>query len=173
MQTLPSGSVYRPSQPKDSAPIEELLKLAFAPSRYEVLLRSALVRDLSSGSVHEWVLLDENSELLAHALFSPAFRESEIIGLHLAPLSVSPAHQGQGIGSSFLHHLLHTPELKDLSIFVLGSPPFYRRLGFQHTTSARCPFDPENQHFLALRWAEQKEPFEIGYHPAFTAETEE
>jgi predicted N-acetyltransferase YhbS len=53
----------------------------------------------------------------------------------VAPLAVSPSHQGAGIGSALMQELMRRAEAATLPLVVLlGEPKFYGRFGF--TSSA-------------------------------------
>jgi predicted N-acetyltransferase YhbS len=50
---------------------------------------------------------------------------------------------------------------------VLGEPSYYARFGFRRVKQPICPFDPSNEHFMALHYEDQ-EGFQIGYESEFT-----
>lgn len=156
--------MVRPSISTDTKAIDELLTGAFCPSDYEARLRQLITH---TGKYYEWVHLDDNL-VVAHVLFSPATRDGQHIGYHLAPLSVHEDYRRMGIATKLINTAISSSALENESIFVLGDPKFYEMFGFISTTTAMCPYDEENQHFRALRWADDTEPFVIGYHSAFT-----
>lgn len=166
----------RPATSDDFDALTRLLDAAFAPSGYE----SDLVNRLRARGklIHEWVAEDDRG-LAGVVCYSRAFRGDEVIGLHLAPLAVRPDVQGNGIGSQLIRASLAAlaalPPAPGISpVFVLGNPDFYERFGFHRIGNPRCPFDPENAHFLAYRWAGNAEGgafFEIGYEAEFLDES--
>jgi len=105
--------------------------------------------------------------VVAHILYTPATHGSTVIGYHLAPVAVHPDFQNQGIGAQLIRETLGLSPISSESVFVLGDPQFYERFGFTETTSARCPFDNDNEHFRALRWEGSQQQFEVGYAPEF------
>lgn len=60
----------------------------------------------------------------------------------LAPLCVSPARQGQGIGSALVEHGFD--DLRRLGVgevLVLGDPVYYSRFGFETSLGIEPPFE--------------------------------
>ena len=149
----------------DNETIANLLDAAFAPSQYESTLR-ATIKNLERPHL-EWVM-EGDDRIVCHILYSQATDDSgTFIGYHLAPIAIHPDYQKRGLGTQLIKETLTNEALASESIFVLGDPQFYKRLGFAETTSAQCPFDENNQHFRALRWHDRERPFTIGYDPAF------
>jgi putative acetyltransferase len=74
-----------------------------------------------------------NDKVLGHILFSPVSTPpSEAKGIGLAPVSVKPEFQGQGIGSQLIREGLRLcKELQHDYVVVLGDPNYYQRFGFQ------------------------------------------
>ncbi|MDB4673648.1 N-acetyltransferase [Verrucomicrobiales bacterium] len=156
--------MIRPSLECDSDAIRKLIDAAFAPSQYESRLREIVVRQNYLHS--EWVV-EQDSQITAHILYTSATHENSIIGYHLAPVAVHPDFQNEGIGTMLVRETLSLDPICNGSVFVLGDPEFYERFGFTRPVSARCPFDNNNEHFRALRWVDSEEPFTVGYSPAF------
>src|SRR5450631_2205532 len=88
--------------------ITALLNSAFSPSLFESTLVIAL-RESGRG-LFEWVIRDRGC-ITAHIAFSRAYRGSDAIGYHLAPVAVQPDRQRQGIGSALISQALHDPSL--------------------------------------------------------------
>ncbi|SHO44688.1 GNAT family N-acetyltransferase [Desulfopila aestuarii] len=140
-----------------------LLRQAFPNSRYEERLFNNLHK--KGRTVYEWVCIHTN-RYIAYIAFTKAYRGNDVCGLHLAPLAVNPEFQHQGIGSELLRFALRQKEVKDTTIYVLGAPKFYERFGFVRCDQPKCPFDPGNKHFLALR-NDPHQHFTVGYEPEF------
>jgi putative acetyltransferase len=160
--TLP-GSGMRPAEQNDLDSIAELLDLAFAPSQFESRLVNALVQN--TRPIHHWVLEGADG-LNAYVCYSHAYRGERPIGFHLAPVAVHPEHQGKGLGSLLIRETLLQPPIAGSSLFVLGRPSYYTRLGLRLVAQPRCPFNPNNDHFMALHY-ESQEDFWIGYESEF------
>jgi len=79
------------------------------------------------------LVAEDADGVAAHVAFSPVFHgeEGEVPGFVLAPLSVRPDRQRQGVGSRLVRHGLLT--LRDRGvrwILVYGDPSYYGRFGF-------------------------------------------
>ena len=148
----------------DRDAIRELLDSAFRPSQYESRLRDLVV---SGDDTHEEWLLENDSRIVGHILYTLATDGSSAIGYHLAPIAVHSDFQNQGIGSLLVRETLGMEPISSESVFVLGDPHFYERFAFVKPASPSCPYDEDNKHFRALRWKDSREPFVIGYASAF------
>lgn len=140
-----------------------LLRQAFSPSRYEERLFENLHQQ--ERTMYEWVCIHTNT-FVGYIAFTNAYQGKNICGLHLAPLAVKPEFQRQGIGSELLRFALRQEEVREKTVFVLGSPKFYTKFGFSRCTQPVCPFDTKNTHFLAIRNT-STENFTVGYEPEF------
>lgn len=156
--------MIRATTPQDLGDVVDLLEAAFLPSLYEArIAREALLQD--SGS-HGWFQTLRN-EIVGFVLYTPATRDGERIGFHLAPVAIHPDHQHLGFGSELIRQTLAMEPIASESVFVLGEPWFYERFGFQPVFCAICEFDEDNRHFRALRWRDAGSRFIVEYHPAF------
>ncbi len=82
------------------------------------------------------VALDADA-VVGHAALSRVVSPSGAIAL--APVSVAPARQRQGIGSALIQDCIRIARRRaDSIIFVLGDPEFYPRFGF--SAEAARPF---------------------------------
>jgi putative acetyltransferase len=79
-----------------------------------------------------------NNEIIGHIMFSPVTIESQegvIEGMGLAPMSVLPESQNQGIGSKLIEEGLRI--IRNTScpfVVVLGHETYYPRFGFQRAS---------------------------------------
>ena len=148
----------------NQAKVYALLRQAFTGSQYEVTLVEKFHQN--KRPIHEWLCLHRN-KAIAYIAFSNAFHGDLLCGLHLGPMAVHPEMQKQGIGTELMNFALRQPEIKDQPLFVLGSPVYYKKFGFQLCQQPVCPFDKNNAHFLSLRHT-PSQPFTIGYEAEFT-----
>ncbi len=137
--------IVRPAQAPDHAAIDTLVEAAFA-GRAEADLVQRLRAD---GDAAIELVAEQAGRVVGHVLFSPL--QAPIRALALAPVSVLPELQRQGIGSALIRaaHELARQDGWD-AIFVLGDPAYYRRFGYD--PAAAEPFDSpySGPHFMAL-----------------------
>ncbi len=141
--------VIRREQPGDSEAISSILESAFEGS-----VESQLVNQLRVNQATElsWVA-ELNGEVVAQILYTPSQIHSPsgsgeetqcLNGLGLAPLSVLPKYQNQGIGSLLMEETLKELENNEHDfIIVLGHPNFYKKFGFTPAVeyNVRCEFE--------------------------------
>jgi putative acetyltransferase len=149
--------------PENYTRVSALLQQTFPDSNYE----KQLVENLHEKKkpLYEWICI-QNGRTVAYIAFSNAYFRAQICGLHLAPLAVHPNNQRLGIGSELLRYALRQDAIKESTIFVLGSPDFYQKFGFEHCVMPICPFDKSNTHFQSIR-NNTTNQYTIGYEPEF------
>lgn len=137
----------RPETPSDFPQIFELIKNAFATTDYSDHQEQFLVERLRQDSAFlpNLALVAENNQgkIIGHIAFS----EAKINGgkvLALAPLSVHPDYQNQGVGTALIHHahqLIKT--LNYPAVVVLGHPEYYAKFGYADASKfgITAPFD--------------------------------
>jgi len=113
--------------------------------------------------------------VVGHILFSPVSlscnNDLKIMGL--APMAVSPEHQGKGIGSKLVRAgLERCKQLGYAAVVVLGHPEYYPRFGF--LPSSRFGMDSEYDVTEEVFMAMELQPNalvgrtgRVKYHPAF------
>ena len=112
----------------DAFPDEDLLPLV------RVLLPDTPVATSIVGEI--------DSRIVGHVIFTKCGVTGERANAALlGPLAVTPARQGQGIGSALVRAGLRQLKDRDVRfVCVLGDPAFYGRLGFLPESSIRPPF---------------------------------
>jgi len=145
------------------------------PKVYALLLRAFPGSDCEADLVrkfhehgkpaHEWVCIHTN-KVIAYLAFTKAYHGTEVCGLHLAPMAVTPEFQKRGVGSELLRFALRQEPIKSRTLFVLGEPGYYKRFGFEPCRLPICPFDKDNAHFLSMR-NDAATSFIVGYEPEF------
>ncbi|MBT8447488.1 MAG: N-acetyltransferase [Gammaproteobacteria bacterium] len=143
----------RQASAADAQPIGALVRAAFGSKEGPEI--AALVEDLRADPSAQPVLslvAESGQELVGHILFSrvsiPEAR-APIVAAILAPLSVHPDHQHQGIGGNLIGEGLQRLEAAGVDlVFVLGHPGYYPRYGFSAAGSkgfdAPYPIPAEN-----------------------------
>lgn len=142
--------VIRAETIEDHDAVRRVNELAFA-QREEADLVDAL-RDNARPYISLVALVGE--QIAGHIFFSPVSIESAedaFTAMGLAPMSVLPEHQNQGIGSRLVTEgLKECQRLGHEIVVVLGHPNFYPRFGFVRASSKgiRSEYDVRDEVFL-------------------------
>jgi putative acetyltransferase len=100
------------------------------------------------------MVAESAGQVIGHILFSKLrimTAERTIEALALAPLSVLPAGQRQGVGSRLVREGLHAcGALGHRIVIVLGHPEFYPRFGFSAGLAQRLTAPFSGPAFMAL-----------------------
>ncbi len=145
-------TTIRREEPRDGKGIREVNLLAFGqPQEADVVdrLRQDCPDLLSLVAVRD-------DRVVGHILFSPATIEDKngtVRGMGLAPMSVLPEYQRQGVGSQLVRAGL--AELKAGScpfVIVLGHPEYYPRFGFERASirGISSEWEVPDEAFMAL-----------------------
>lgn len=144
----------RPENAADAGAISDVVRLAFGREE-EARLVEALRRD--PAFIPELSLVAEvESKVIGHLLFTlaPIMGRAETWpALALAPLSVRPTWQRQGVGSALMRHgLAACWRLGHERVVVLGHADYYPRFGFTSAKAAgiAAPFAVRDESFLVV-----------------------
>ena len=161
----------RPELPTDAEAVRAVNQAAFETNAEADLVE--LLHEQASPFIS--LVADDAGSIVGHILFSPAVLLShphvKIMGL--APMSVLPAHQRRGIGSSLVRAGLEScTELGFAAVIVLGHAQYYSRFGFQRAShfALGCEYDVPDDVFMALELEPGSLTGKAGtirYHPAF------
>ena len=164
----------RQEQPADYEAVYRVVKEAFAGAEHSSGTEQDLVAALrkSGAFIPELSLVAEaDGQIVGHILFTRA----QVCGqevLALAPLSVLPSHQRQGVGLALMErgHAAAARMGYNYAV-VLGHPAYYPKAGYLPAGryGIRAPFDVEEGAFLALRLREDAPPLDgtMAYDPTF------
>lgn len=165
--------IVRPETAGDIATIDSVIRQAF-DSHNEACAEADLVGRLRRDSDLVLSLVaEQDGQTVGHVGFSRLWitqGAQRIPAISLAPLSVTPDSQRNGIGRTLVeagHARLR--EAGETIVFVLGDPDYYGRFGF--SLSAAAPFECQyaGAHFQALRLTSTApETGSIEYAPAFS-----
>jgi putative acetyltransferase len=161
----------RNERPEDAQAIYNLTQAAFKNMPYSAGDEQDLINALrEDGALVVSLVAEQQSEIVGHIAFSRV----KIGGgagnwFDLGPVSVTPALQSQGIGSSLIREGLKRIEaLRAEGCVLLGYPSYYGRFGFVHdpdlTFNGRS-----NPNFQQLTLKGETPKGEVLYHPAFYA----
>lgn len=148
--------IIRQEKLNDRQEIYQLIQAAFATAKYSDGNEQDLVVALrnSNSFIPELSLVAEiNNQLVGHILFTKAKIEKEEI-LVLAPLSVKPQYQKQGIGKALIKegHRIAKNLGYSYSI-VLGSQFYYPKFGYIQAKKLGInpPKDIPSANFMAFK----------------------
>ena len=151
--------IIRSEEKEDRESVYSLVKAAFESAEHSDGNEHNLVDALRKGDafIPELSLVaDIDGKIAGHIMFTKA-KIGDSIVLALAPLSVLPKYQGQGIGSALIkegHRLAR--ELGYGYSIVLGSEKYYPKFGYlpAEIYGIRPPFDVPGENFMACRLRE-------------------
>ena len=146
----------RKERPSDYDAIYRLIKKAFETAEHSDGTEQKLAAALRKGSAYipELALVAEEEGALAGHIMLTRASVGDCTVLALAPLSVLPEYQGQGIGSALVReaHRIAADMGYPYSV-VLGSEAYYPRFGYRPACELgiRPPFDVPLKNFMAFR----------------------
>jgi putative acetyltransferase len=155
----------RPERPEDAAGIDALLRIAF-PGVAEADLVTRLRTD---GDLALSLVAEENGTIIGQVAFVPIRLDPDpgyrVWGL--APISVLPERQGQGIGSALTEAGLDAAEEAGIGlILVLGDQNYYGRFGFDTMLAEGIAVAWAGPYFAALPLIELAPPRGKATYPA-------
>ncbi len=162
----------RPEQAQDVAGIESVTVAAFRTAPHASHTEQCIIRKLrNAGQLSVSLVAVESGNIVGHVALSPVAISSGAAHWYgLGPISVSPEHQGQGVGSQLVGQALtqlHT--LRAAGCVVLGDPAYYARFGFKSESSLVLPGVPP-QYFQAISFAGPVPSGTVSYHEAFASQ---
>jgi putative acetyltransferase len=128
-----------PLDAKNHSSVDQLIRRAFETDAQPAaqVLEAPLVEQLrvDGDMLFERVLVDSAGLIQGHVAVSRVWVSGTPVlsAGQLAPVSVHPLAQGQGIGKQLIRSAIHTARLQRLDVlFVLGNPDYYNALGFEY-----------------------------------------
>lgn len=135
----------RPEQAGDIEAIDDVLIRAFGRED-EARLVAQLRGD---GDATISLVAIAGDAVIGHVLLSPMAAPFRALGL--APVSVAPEHQRQGVGAALVNAAIAQARQGGCSaIFVLGDPVYYGRFGFRADLAAGFSSPYAGPHFMVL-----------------------
>lgn len=165
----------RPASEQDAHAIDSIIRAAFAATEHGYQGEAELVRMLEAdGDALVSLVAEADSAIAGHVLFSRMDVEADgaaIPAAGLAPVSVAPGRQGQGIGGALIRAGLDELRTQGVAIsFVLGHEAYYPRFGYSPDLAARFASPFAGPHFMAMM-LDSHAPWPLGgradYAPAF------
>lgn len=151
----------RQEQIEDYAITEKVVKRAFEgmelsdQKEHELVARirraEVFIPELSLVAVH-----NESTEIVGHILLSKikiVHQGQSVESLALAPVSVLPGYQREGVGTRLMHEALKKAKVLGYkSVIVMGHPEYYPKFGFKKASlwGINPPFEVPDEVFMAL-----------------------
>lgn len=156
----------RPAEPGDAAAIRAVVTAAFGQPD-EADLVDALRAD--GDALLELVAIEDGA-VVGHILFSPLATDTGRKLAALAPLSVQPGRQKDGLGTALMeegHRRLVETGIE--ALIVLGHPAYYPRVGYRADLAKTVTAPFSGPHFMAreLVPGALSQPLTITYAKAF------
>ncbi|MCU9602117.1 GNAT family N-acetyltransferase [Pallidibacillus thermolactis] len=144
---------------------EELVRYAFDNAEHSDGNEHNLVSQIRNSNVFipelSLVAIDkDNNKQVGHILLSKIKIKNDdqvVESLALAPVSVLPEYQNQGVGKLLISESLKkAKELRFNSVVVLGHPEYYPKFGFKKasTWGIKAPFEVPDEAFMAIELGE-------------------
>lgn len=147
--------VIRPATAADAEAIDSVIRAAFAGTDFGHQGEAELVRMIEAdGDSLVSLVAERDSAIVGHVMFSRMDVEADgaaLSGAGLAPVSVVPGNQGQGIGDALIRAGLDAlREQRVAASFVLGHQTYYPRFGYSPELAARFASPFAGPHFMAM-----------------------
>lgn len=158
--------MIRPAAPDDHDAIRAVVAAAFGQPD-EAALVDALRAD---GDALVELVAEQDDAVVGHILFSLLKTTTGARFAALAPLSVAPARQNDGLGMMLMqvgHELCRAAGVE--AVIVLGHPAYYPRLGYsaEAARTVTAPFSGPSFMALALKPGALETPVSVTYAKAF------
>lgn len=123
--------IIREETDADIASVRKVIAAAFGQSDEAERVDALRTR----GDVEIALVAEDEGAVIGHVMLSRMEMPANTLGL--APVSVRPDRQGQGVGSALIRRAIGEARNKGWSaIFVVGEPAFYQRFGFTARAAA-------------------------------------
>ena len=148
-------TTIRPATANDADAIDTVIRAAFAGTDFGHQGEAELVRMVGEdGDTLVSLVAVREGVVVGHVLFSRMDVEADgkpLRAAGLAPVSVLPGLQGQGIGDALIRAGLEALRKQGVAIsFVLGHADYYTRFGYSPDLAARFASPFAGPHFMAM-----------------------
>ena len=148
----------RKEQSTDHLAVFNLIEKAFANETYSDHKEQFLVNRLreSTAYIPELsIIAESDNQVIGHILLTKiniVNNHQSNLSLALAPISVLPNFQKQGIGTKLMNYAhKKAKELGFTSVILLGHPDYYTKFGYRPTENfgINLPFDAPKEYCMA------------------------
>ncbi|MBN1238910.1 MAG: N-acetyltransferase [Gammaproteobacteria bacterium] len=141
----------RPEQEADKTVVREIVAAEFDTGAEADLVEA--LREQADPVVS--LVAEEDGAVVGYAMFTPVTVEGDAGAklMGLAPLAVTPAHQGKGFGSALVREgFERCRQLGYGAVVVLGHPEYYERFGFEPASryGLKSEYAVPDEAFMAL-----------------------
>jgi len=137
--------ILRAEREGDASSIQALTIEAFGGTQEADLVQALR----AGGHMALSLVVLEGATIVGHVLFSPLVSPASTLAL--APVSVAPGRQRQGIGARLICFGLEMlGEQGWGAVFVVGNPAYYRRFGFRADMAASFASAYPSEYVMAL-----------------------
>lgn len=164
--------IIRPERQGDEEAIARVTEDAFRNVDYSDGTEHLIVGRLRKAGALTISLVAEDSEgIVGHIGFSPVTISGGDAGWFcLAPLSVTPERQSEGVGSALVREgLAALDRLSASGCVVAGDPDYYGRFGFRAVEGLSAGGIPD-EYFTVLRLHGGTPSGIVGFHPGFDSD---
>ncbi|MBW8295109.1 GNAT family N-acetyltransferase [Sphingopyxis sp.] len=152
---MSEGLVIRAAAAADGGTIDALHRAAFATTELGHQGEADLVRALDAdGDTLVSLVAEQGGSVAGHAMFSRMAVEADgqtLSAAGLAPVAVTPALHGYGIGYALICAGLAALREQGCAMsFVLGHENYYPRFGYSPELAARFTSPFADPHFMAM-----------------------
>ncbi len=160
--------ILRPETQADQAAIRALTAAAFDGHPHSDGSEPRIIDALrDAGALTLSLVAELDGRIVGHAAFSPVEWSAQPGWFGLGPVSVAPAHQGQGIGGRLIETGLGDLRRNGArGCVVLGDPAYYTRFGFAQDPRLTYPGLPP-EYFMALSFGPITGTGPVRYDPSF------
>lgn len=170
-----SATIIRDEREEDADAIRAVTMAAFEAMPHSRQTEAAIVEALrAAGALAVSVVAVEGGEVAGHVAFSPITVDGAPAPgwFGVGPLSVRPGRQRAGIGSALMRAgLERVKALGAKGCVLVGDPAYYRRFGFEASTSLSYPDLPAG-YFQVLHLDPEARSGTVAFHSAFAARDE-
>jgi putative acetyltransferase len=159
----------RKETPSDVAEIETLTASAFLNVPHSNHMEQFIINALrNSGKLTISLVAEVDKKIVGHVAISPVSISDGRQGWYgLGPISVTPEHQGVGIGSHLIRQALASlREMGASGCVLLGEPKYYSRFGFKAEPSLVLSGVPA-EYFQVISFNTSIPVGTVTYHQSF------
>lgn len=161
--------ILRQEVPADVADIEQVTTAAFLNAPHTSHTEQWIVNALrASGNLILSLVAEMDGKIVGHVAISPVTisdRSQNWYGL--GPISVTPEHQGLGIGSQLVRQVLTMlREMGASGCVLVGEPKYYSRFGFKPEPGLVLPNIPP-EYFQAISFGAEIPNGTVSFHESF------